>query len=121
MKKHTVLRAVPSLMLAGTLLASNVLIVDAAHGQHGISGHSSNVSSEAKPYSIPDKATYKSIEDIKSTNLKNKTAIIMTNDTHGAIDGFAYIPPLESLLADKGAEVVTVDCGDFSKNIKRLC
>lgn len=118
MKKNTALRVVPSLMLATTLVLSNGITVDAAHGHNNGSSHSSKVESEEKSYSIPDKkdANYKTIADVKKLDLNDKTVIIMTNDTHGAIDGFAYIPSLESVLADRGAEVLTVDCGDFSQS-----
>ena len=45
-----------------------------------------------------------------------KTVILHTNDVHGALDGYAYLPTLRSYFTKNGAEkVLTVDAGDFSQ------
>ncbi len=53
------------------------------------------------------------------TNLESdysgKTVILHSNDIHGRIDGYAYIAGLRDYLESIGAEVVLVDCGDFSQ------
>ena len=50
------------------------------------------------------------------TDYTGKTVILHTNDVHGAIDGYAYIPTLRNWFYNHGAEdVVTVDVGDFSQ------
>ncbi|MBR5379326.1 MAG: bifunctional metallophosphatase/5'-nucleotidase [Clostridia bacterium] len=49
------------------------------------------------------------------TNYEGKTVILHTNDVHGAIDGYAYIPALRAWFEDKGADVIVVDAGDFSQ------
>lgn len=44
-----------------------------------------------------------------------KTVILHTNDVHGAIEGYAYIPTLRSFFEDQGANVFVVDAGDYSQ------
>ncbi len=45
-----------------------------------------------------------------------KTVILHSNDVHGALDGYAYIPALRNYFIKNGAEkVLTVDAGDFSQ------
>ena len=64
------------------------------------------------------KATIKtqaSIFNGKSDQYKGKTVILHTNDVHGQIDGYAYVAALEQDFVDAGAEVITVDAGDFSQ------
>ena len=39
----------------------------------------------------------------------------MTNDVHGAVEGYAYIAQLKADYEAKGAEVILVDAGDFSQ------
>ena len=50
-----------------------------------------------------------------ATNYEGKTVILHTNDVHGAIDGYAYIPTLRAWFEEKGADVIVVDAGDFSQ------
>ncbi len=51
-----------------------------------------------------------------SPDYTGKTIILHTNDVHGAIDGYAYIPALKARFLDYGAtDVYTVDAGDFSQ------
>ena len=51
-----------------------------------------------------------------ATDYTGKTIILHTNDVHGAIDGYAYIPTLRAWFYDHGAEdVMVVDAGDFSQ------
>ena len=44
-----------------------------------------------------------------------KTVILHSNDVHGALDGYAYIAGLRTTFESLGAEVITVDAGDFSQ------
>ncbi len=44
-----------------------------------------------------------------------KTVILHSNDVHGAIEGYAKIADLEDDFEAAGAEVITVDCGDYSQ------
>ena len=47
---------------------------------------------------------------------KDKTVILHSNDVHGAIDGYAYMPALREKLLSQGAtDVLVVDAGDFSQ------
>ena len=48
------------------------------------------------------------------TDFSGKTVILHTNDVHGALDGYAYIPTLRAWFQQQGAEVLVVDVGDFS-------
>ena len=51
-----------------------------------------------------------------ATDYTGKTIILHTNDVHGAIDGYAYIPTLRTWFEDHGAKnVLVVDAGDFSQ------
>ena len=53
---------------------------------------------------------------IVATDYTGKTIILHTNDVHGAIDGYAYIPTLREYFYSFGAEdVIVVDAGDFSQ------
>jgi len=45
---------------------------------------------------------------------KNQTVILHTNDVHGAIEGYSYLPPLKKTLEEQGATVILVDAGDFT-------
>ena len=50
------------------------------------------------------------------TDYTGKTIILHTNDVHGAIAGYAYIPTLRDWFYAQGAEkVIVVDAGDFSQ------
>ncbi|MBQ9010371.1 MAG: bifunctional metallophosphatase/5'-nucleotidase [Clostridia bacterium] len=49
------------------------------------------------------------------TSYEGKTVILHTNDVHGTLEGYAYIPELRGQLEAMGAEVITVDDGDFSQ------
>ncbi len=45
-----------------------------------------------------------------------KTIILHSNDVHGAIDGYAYMPALRDSFKARGAsDVLLVDAGDFSQ------
>lgn len=44
-----------------------------------------------------------------------KTIVLTTNDVHGAIENYKYVAGLKTELENRGAEVVLVDCGDFSQ------
>ena len=51
-----------------------------------------------------------------SVNYTGKTVIIHTNDVHGKISGYAYMPALKQQFLDMGAsDVLMVDAGDFSQ------
>ena len=59
---------------------------------------------------------YAALADVIATDYSGKTIILHTNDVHGAIDGYAYIPPLRDWFKAHGAtEVLVVDAGDFSQ------
>ena len=51
----------------------------------------------------------------QAKNYSGKTVILHSNDVHGAIDGYAYMASLKASLEAQGAEVIMVDCGDFSQ------
>ncbi|MBR3200694.1 MAG: 5'-nucleotidase C-terminal domain-containing protein [Mogibacterium sp.] len=44
-----------------------------------------------------------------------KTVILSSNDVHGAVDGYAYMKALEKEFTARGADVITVDAGDYSQ------
>lgn len=46
--------------------------------------------------------------------LFGKTIIIHTNDVHGALEGYSYLPLLREAFEEKGAQVILVDAGDFT-------
>ena len=49
-------------------------------------------------------------------NFTGKTVILHSNDVHGAIAGYAYMPVLREVLLGVGAsDVLVVDAGDFSQ------
>ena len=55
-----------------------------------------------------------SIRERASLPYAGKTVILHTNDVHGAIDGYAYIPVLRAQFESQGANVIVVDAGDFT-------
>ncbi len=49
-------------------------------------------------------------------DFRGKTVILHSNDVHGAIDGYAYMPALRERILSQGAsDVLVVDAGDFSQ------
>ncbi len=46
---------------------------------------------------------------------EGKTVILHSNDVHGAVEGYAYIKALRTDFEEEGADVITVDAGDFSQ------
>ena len=57
-----------------------------------------------------------SLKKMLSADYTGKTVILHTNDVHGALDGYAYVPTLRNYFTKMGAEkVLTVDAGDFSQ------
>ena len=51
-----------------------------------------------------------------ATDYTGKTIILHSNDVHGAIDGYAYIPTLRAWFYEHGAsDVIVADAGDFSQ------
>ena len=48
-------------------------------------------------------------------NLTGKTVILHTNDTHGALMGFAQVAKVKADYEAKGANVILVDAGDYSQ------
>ena len=62
-----------------------------------------------------DTKTHKDIFNGSSTQYKGKTVILHSNDVHGAIAGYAYIAELEDDFEEAGAEVITMDAGDYSQ------
>ena len=59
---------------------------------------------------------YAALAKVVATDYSGKTIILHTNDVHGAIDGYAYIPTLRDWFKAQGAaDVVVVDAGDFSQ------
>ena len=49
------------------------------------------------------------------TDYTGTTVILHSNDVHGALEGYAHVPTLRAWFEDHGAEVITVDAGDFSQ------
>ena len=51
-----------------------------------------------------------------ASDYTGKTIILHSNDVHGAIDGYAYIPTLRQWFYNHGAsDVLVADAGDFSQ------
>ena len=48
-------------------------------------------------------------------SLTGKTVILHSNDVHGALTGYAYMPKLKVFYQEAGAEVIVVDAGDFTQ------
>ena len=66
---------------------------------------------------VPASAEYDYAANAKifRTDYTGKTVILHTNDVHGAIEGYAYIPALKARFEAAGAEVFVVDGGDYSQ------
>ena len=62
-----------------------------------------------------DMKTHEEIFDGKTDQYKGRTVILHSNDVHGAIDGYAQIAELEDDFEEAGAEVITMDAGDYSQ------
>ena len=52
---------------------------------------------------------------VGTTDYTGKTIILHSNDVHGAVDGYTYMRGLKAYYKSLGAEVILVDCGDFSQ------
>ena len=59
--------------------------------------------------------THEQIFDGSKDQYAGKTVILHSNDVHGAIDGYAWIAELEDDFEAAGAEVITMDAGDYSQ------
>ena len=59
-------------------------------------------------------AEVKTIADVPA-DLTGKTIILHTNDVHGAIGRYAYIASVRDNFRNRGADVILVDCGDYSQ------
>lgn len=46
--------------------------------------------------------------------LFGKTVILHSNDVHGALEGYSYLPVLREKFEKQGAKVIIVDAGDFT-------
>lgn len=67
-------------------------------------------------FAIEDTATTREPEVMtEEATMAGKTVILHTNDVHGAIAGYAYITALKADYEAKGAEVILVDAGDYSR------
>lgn len=66
---------------------------------------------------VPASAAYDYTANAKvfRTDYTGKTVILHTNDVHGAIEGYAYVPALKARFEAAGAEVFEVDAGDYSQ------
>ena len=69
---------------------------------------------EAKAADLETKVA--ALTKLAAADYTGKTIILHTNDVHGAVDGYAYIPALRDWFLKRGAEKVFVaDAGDFSQ------
>jgi len=62
------------------------------------------------------KETIKTIKKEVNTNTgryEGQTIIIHTNDVHGALEGYSYLPVLKEQIEQQGGTVILVDSGDF--------
>ena len=58
---------------------------------------------------------YEAHANILYSDYAGKTVILHTNDVHGALEGYAYMPALKARFKAAGADVILVDAGDFSQ------
>ena len=71
--------------------------------------------SKADIYTFEFYAKQKNDEDPEAKELSGKTIILHTNDTHGALMGFAQVAKVKADYEAKGATVILVDAGDYSQ------
>ena len=70
---------------------------------------------EEADWSAAEYAAHADIRNELAKDYTGKTVILHSNDVHGQIDGYAYIAGLRNYFQSLGAEVILVDCGDFSQ------
>ena len=104
MRKRNVTKVMSSVMLTACLMMSNFA--------------ASTVIAANENYPA-DIRTFDKIEEVYGKDYSDKIVILSSNDTHGNVDDFAYMKPLEKYFTDMHATVLTVDCGDFSQNGKK--
>ncbi len=51
----------------------------------------------------------------KTGDFSGKTVILHSNNVHGELDGYAAMAALRQSFLNQGAEVITIDLGDFSQ------
>ncbi len=56
-----------------------------------------------------------SISAPKTSDYSGKTVILHSNNVHGELDGYAAMAALRQSFINQGAEVITIDLGDFSQ------
>ena len=68
-------------------------------------------------FAVPASADYdyEAHARILFSDYAGKTVILHTNDVHGALEGYAYMPALRARFVAAGADVILVDAGDFSQ------
>lgn len=64
---------------------------------------------------IPGSGAFAKSVKVGTQDYTGKTIILHSNDVHGALDGYTYIRGLKAYYKSLGAEVILVDCGDYSQ------
>ncbi len=71
--------------------------------------------SSAAAFADMTKEEYAEAANQVPSKYEGKTVILHSNDVHGAIDGYAYMPALRGIFRALGADVILADVGDFSQ------
>jgi len=58
--------------------------------------------------------TIKKTENTATGKYAGQTIILHTNDVHGAIAGYSYLPDLKTSIEAEGGTVILVDAGDYT-------
>ena len=104
LRKKIALRSMLSAMVAMSIFASANTLVFAETKYVNDYKYTPPSEGERKFGNIPE-------------SLEGKTAIISTNDVHGAVDKYPYVAALKNNIKNRGAsDVILVDCGDFSQD-----
>ncbi|MBO4592010.1 MAG: hypothetical protein J5684_05585, partial [Eubacterium sp.] len=103
MKRGNFKRTISTFALTACLLMSNAVPGVVIAAEKGGNGYPQDI------------RTFAQIEKAYPDGFAGKIVVIQSNDSHGDIDDFKYVKPLETYFTDNDAQVLTVDCGDYSQ------
>ncbi len=62
----------------------------------------------------PSVKTVQKPQNTASGEYAGQTVILHTNDVHGAVEGYSYLPALKASIEAQGGTVILVDAGDYT-------
>ena len=103
MKQGNLKRTITTFALTACLLVPNAVPSVVVAADNGGNGYPQDI------------RTFDKIEKKYEDGFAGKIVVLQSNDSHGDVDDFKFVKPLEDYFIKKDAQVLTVDCGDYSQ------